>query len=250
MEVALLDGEGRRVADGEVGEICLRPKEPFAMFDGYFERPEATLESFEGLWYHTGDFGKALPSGAYTFVDRKKDSLRRRGENISSLELEAGIDRHPQVVESAVHALPSELGEDDVKVCLVLADGARLDPEELFAFFRQNLPYFAIPRYVDVIDALPRNGIGRVMKHKLREHGNTRSTIDFEALGLTAAWADVVVTMGCGDECTFVPGVRYVDWDLPDPAGRPVEEVRATRDEIDRRVRALVAELDSAAVGR
>ena len=159
------------------------------MFDGYFERPEATLDSFKGLWYHTGDFGKQLPSGAYAFVDRKKDALRRRGENISSLELEAAINGHPKIAESAVIAHPSELGEDDVKVCVVPADG-RPEAEELFEYFKENLPYFAIPRYVEVIDALPRNGVGRVMKHKLREVGNSEDTIDFEALGLTVAKAE------------------------------------------------------------
>jgi len=185
LEVALLDDDAN-ILDGEAtGEICLRPKAPYAMFDGYFEQPEATLASFRGLWYHTGDYGRRLESGAFAFVDRKKDSLRRRGENVSSLELEAAINRHPNVVECAVHPMPAELGEDDVKAVLVLVEGERVEPDELFAFFKQSLPYYAIPRYVDVIDALPRNAVGRVMKHKLREAGNTASTIDCEALGLT-----------------------------------------------------------------
>ena len=182
LEVALLGDDGRPVADGEIGEICARPLEPFALFGGYFEQPEATLEAFAGLWYHTGDYGKILPSGAVAFVDRKKDALRRRGENISSLELEAGINGHPSVIESAVHAVPSELGEDDVKACLVVS--AEVDPKELFAYFKDNLPYFTIPRYVEVVAELPRNGVGRVMKHKLRDAGVTESTWDLEALGL------------------------------------------------------------------
>ena len=95
LEVALLDDENRPVEDGAAGEICLQPKEAYAMFDGYFERPEETAEANRGGWYHTGDYGKRLESGAYAFVDRKKDSLRRRGENISSLELEAAINGHP-----------------------------------------------------------------------------------------------------------------------------------------------------------
>jgi len=185
LEVALLDDAGNVLEGEATGEICLRPKAPYAMFDGYFEQPEATLASFRGLWYHTGDYGRRLESGAFAFVDRKKDSLRRRGENVSSLELEAAINRHPNVVECAVHPMPAELGEDDVKAVLVLVEGERVEPDELFAFFKQSLPYYAIPRYVDVIDALPRNAVGRVMKHKLREAGNTASTIDCEALGLT-----------------------------------------------------------------
>ncbi len=187
LEVALLDDHCDVIEGAGPGEICVRPKRRFSMFDGYFERPEDTLSSYRGLWYHTGDYGRRLPSGAFAFVDRKKDALRRRGENVSSLELEAAIDTHPQIRECAVHALPSELGEDDIKVCLVLIQGATFDPAALFAFFTDHLPYFAIPRYVDVVDALPRNGIGRVMKHKLREAGNTSATIDFEALGLVVA---------------------------------------------------------------
>jgi crotonobetaine/carnitine-CoA ligase len=153
------------------------------MFDGYFDQPAETLAAFRGMWYHTGDFGRRLPSGSFAFTDRLKDCLRRRGENVSSLELEAAIDRHPAVIESIVHGVPSELGEDDIKACLVT--NTAVDPVELFEFFKTTLPYFAIPRYVDVVDSLPRNGVGRVMKHKLREAGNTAATIDFEAMKLT-----------------------------------------------------------------
>jgi len=185
LEVALLDDEGN-VLDGETtGEICLRPKAPHAMFEGYFASPTATLEAFRGLWYHTGDYGRRLPSGAFTFIDRKKDSLRRRGENISSFELEQAIDAHPAIVESAVVAVPSELGEDDIKACI--AASSPIEPAELFDFFKNTLPYFAIPRYVDFLDALPRNGVGRVLKHKLRDAGNTGETWDFEAMELIVA---------------------------------------------------------------
>jgi carnitine-CoA ligase len=185
LEVALLDDEGNVLQGEATGEICLRPTAPYAMFDGYFDQPEATAEAFRGLWYHSGDYGRRLPSGAFAFVDRKKDCVRRRGENVSSLELEQAIDRHPAVVESAVHAVASELGEDDIKVCIVAR--AQMDAADLFDFFKNNLPYFAIPRYVEFLDALPRNGVGRVMKHKLREVGNTPGTWDFDAMGLTVA---------------------------------------------------------------
>jgi crotonobetaine/carnitine-CoA ligase len=183
LEVALLDDEGNVLGGDAKGEICLRPKAPFAMFDGYFENPAATLAAFRGLWYHTGDYGQRLPSGAFAFVDRKKDCLRRRGENVSSIEVELAIDGHPAVVESAVHAVASELGEDDIKACIVVS--APLEPAELFDFFKKSLPYFAIPRYVEFLDALPRNGVGRVMKHKLRDAGNSPGTWDFTAMGLT-----------------------------------------------------------------
>ena len=183
LDVALLDDEGNVLKGEATGEICLRPKAPYAMFDGYFENPTATLDAFRGLWYHTGDYGRRLPSGAFAFIDRKKDSLRRRGENISSFELEQAIDAHPAIIESAVVAVPSDLGEDDIKACIAVS--SPIEPAELFDFFKNNLPYFTIPRYVDFLDTLPRNGVGRVLKHKLREAGNTTGTWDFEAMDLT-----------------------------------------------------------------
>jgi crotonobetaine/carnitine-CoA ligase len=188
LQVELLDPDGN-VLEGEAsGEICVRPLAPHAMFEGYFEQPAATVEAFRGLWYHTGDFGRRLPSGAFAFVDRLKDCLRRRGENISSFEVEQAIDHHPAIVESAVHAVPSELGEDDLKAVIVVS--TPIEPADLFDFFKDSLPYFAIPRYVEVIDALPRNGVGRVLKHKLRDVGTGGNTIDFEELNLTVARED------------------------------------------------------------
>jgi crotonobetaine/carnitine-CoA ligase len=185
LQVVLLDDDGCRIEGDAIGEICLRPNAQYAMFDGYYGQPEATLEAIKDLWYHTGDYGRRLPTGAIAFVDRKRDALRRRGENIASVEVEASINAHPDILESAVHAVPSELTEDDIKACIVLTAGATLTPEQLFAYFKDRLPYFAIPRYVEVIDALPRNAVGRVMKHKLREAGNNPDTWDLDTLGFT-----------------------------------------------------------------
>jgi crotonobetaine/carnitine-CoA ligase len=190
LQVALLDDDLQEVPDGQVGEICIRPRERYAMFDGYWDQPEATLAAFRDLWYHTGDAGRKLPSGQLTFVDRKKDALRRRGENVSSIELEVAIRTHPRVADVAVHAVPSPVGEDDIKACVVLKDGETTDPEELFAFFRDNLPYYALPRYVEVIDELPRNAVNRVMKHLLRDRPNGDGVWDFEALGMQVSRAE------------------------------------------------------------
>jgi crotonobetaine/carnitine-CoA ligase len=187
LEVALLDEQMQPVRDGEVGEICIRPREPQAMFDGYWNQPQATLDAFRGLWYHTGDAGRKLPSGEYTFVDRKKDALRRRGENVSSIELEVAIRNHPKVADVAIHAVPSPVSEDDIKACVVLVPGEATEPEELFVFFRDNLPYYALPRYVEILDDLPRNAVNRVMKHVLKERPMTDGVWDFEALGLTVS---------------------------------------------------------------
>ncbi|ORW23611.1 AMP-binding protein [Mycobacterium palustre] len=184
LEVALLDDDDRPVADGEAGEIAIRPKDRFVMFDGYWDQPEATLQAFRNRWYHTGDYGRLLPSGQLEFLDRRKDAMRRRGENISSIQLEAAIRAHPKVVDVAVHGVASELTEDDVKACVVLAEGVTVTPEELFAFFGEHLPSYAIPRYVEFFDDLPRTAVGRIQKYKLRERPLDDRVWDFERLGL------------------------------------------------------------------
>lgn len=154
------------------------------MFDGYWNQPEATLDACRHLWYHTGDYGRFLPSGQLEFIDRKKDVLRRRGENISSVQLETAIRAHPKVVDVAVHAVASPLTEDDVKACIVLTEGVTITPEELFAFFCDQVPSYAIPRYVEFLDELPRTAVGRIMKYKLRERPLGERVWDFERLGL------------------------------------------------------------------
>jgi crotonobetaine/carnitine-CoA ligase len=174
------------VATGQIAEICVRPRTPFSMYVGYWGKPEATLRAFSTLWYHTGDYGRRDHDGFISFVDRKKDAVRRRGENVPTVELENAIVTHPEIAEVAVHAVPSEATEDDIKACLVLAPGAHLDPDTLFPFLRERLPHFAVPRYVELLDELPKNAVGRVMKFQLRERPNTGDRVwDFERLGLT-----------------------------------------------------------------
>jgi crotonobetaine/carnitine-CoA ligase len=194
LEVRVVDDDDRSVAPGEVGEIVLRPREPNAMFCGYWGKPEASVEAARNYWHHTGDLGVADADGFITFVDRKKDALRRRGENVSSFELEAAIAKHPAVAQCAVCAVPSPLGEDDIKACLVLVPDGRAEPpspEELFEYFKSSVPYFAIPRYVEIRDSLPLTAAtGRVMKHVLRDEGVTDATWDFEQLTLVVPKAE------------------------------------------------------------
>jgi crotonobetaine/carnitine-CoA ligase len=187
LQVKIVDDYDREVPVGESGEIVVRPDEPFRLFSGYWNDDRATIANFRNLWHHTGDRGRVDSEGYFWFADRKKDSLRRRGENVSSIELEEAIVKHPSIVQAAVHAVPSELGEDDVKVCLVMAEGSDLEPAALFEFFRTSMPYYAIPRYVEKLDALPANVNGRIQKFKLRERGITEMTIDFDRLGLVVA---------------------------------------------------------------
>lgn len=184
LEVQIVDDDDVEVPRDDVGEIVVRPLEPDSMFRGYWGRPEETVATFRNLWHHTGDYGRMDPEGFVSFVDRKKDALRRRGENVSSMELEQAIARHAKVAEVAVHAVASAATEDDIKACIVLAPGEETTPEELFDYFCGQLPYFAVPRYVEVLSALPKNAMGRVLKHQLRDLGVTAGTFDFEKLGL------------------------------------------------------------------
>jgi len=186
-DVRLFDDDDQEVPVGEVGEICVRPKVPYATYLGYWRNPQATIEAWRNLWHHTGDFGRIDVDGFITFVDRKNDALRRRGENVSSQELERAIASYHKISEAAVHAVPSPMTEDDIKACIMLVAGAEVSPDELFDFFKQTLPYFTIPRYVEVLPALPKNATRRVMKHVLRERGVTDETWDLEAMGYAVA---------------------------------------------------------------
>jgi crotonobetaine/carnitine-CoA ligase len=182
-EVKVFDEDGRSVGSVEVGEICVRPRRPDVMSKGYWKSPEASLRSISNLWHHTGDLGRLDEDGRLWIVDRKVDALRRRGENISSTEIEAAIVRHPSVEEAAVVGVASEMSEQDVKAYLRLAPSTRISPVELFEFFREELPYFSIPRYVDLVEEFPVNALGRIQKDRLRQLGNTSETWDFDAMG-------------------------------------------------------------------
>jgi carnitine-CoA ligase len=179
-DVRIFDDEDHELPAGEVGEIVVRPLKPHVMFEGYWKRPEATASLMRNLWFHTGDMGMFDEEGYFHFKDRKKDYLRRRGENISSFEMESAFLQHPDVLDVAVHSVFSELTEDDVKVTAVLRDGATLSEEELCRWSFDRLPYFAIPRYVEFRSELPKNPVGRVLKYVLRDEGRTPATWDRE----------------------------------------------------------------------
>jgi carnitine-CoA ligase len=182
-EVKIFDAEDNEAPPGTVGEIVCRPRRPHTMFEGYDGLPEATLEQMRNLWFHTGDLGRFDEAGNFTYVDRKKDAMRRRGENISSFEVEQALLRHPAVAEIAAIGVPSELGEDDVMVCVVATPGEALEIVPFMDFCRERLPYFAVPRYVEVCAELPKNAVGRVLKHQLRARGVTDATWDREQAG-------------------------------------------------------------------
>lgn len=184
-DVRIFDDAGNELPAGQSGEVVCRPLKPNIMFQGYHNRPEATMAMIRDLWFHSGDIGKIDEDGYFYFVDRKKDYLRRRGENISSYEVETLFQNHPDISEIAAHAVPSELGEDDLKITVVLEAGARISEEELCRWCVEKMPYFAVPRYVEFREELPKNPLGKVEKYKLRDQGCTATTWDIEKSTIT-----------------------------------------------------------------
>ncbi len=183
-EAKLMDDDDFEVPVGQTGEIVVRPKAPFIMMSEYYKMPEKTLESYRNLWFHTGDWARKDEEGNFFFMDRKKDALRRRGENISSFEVEKVINSHPKVMESAVYAVPSDLGEDEVKASVVLKPNETIAPEELIKYCNDRMAYFAIPRYLEFVAELPKTPTARVEKYRLREAGITQNTWDREKAGV------------------------------------------------------------------
>ncbi len=184
-DVRLVDPEtDEEVAVGEIGELVVRPKVPFICSMGYFGMPDKTVEAWRNLWFHTGDALRRDEDGWFYFVDRFKDALRRRGENISSYEIETSVLAHPAVVECAVIAVPasSEAGEDEVMAYVITGGDAPVpSAEELWAHCDSRIPSFAVPRYLRFVDELPKTPSQRVQKAKLRALGVTPDTHDREA---------------------------------------------------------------------
>src|SRR5579871_598949 len=184
-DVRIFDDDDHELPRGTSGEIVVRPKRPHTMFEGYWGRPEATVETSRNWWYHTGDIGRVDEEGFLYFVDRKADYLRRRGENISSFEVERILMAHGDLADVAVHAVPSQLTEDDLKLTATVKEGSAITEDTLFRWCIDELPYFALPRYIEFRAELPRSPVGRVLKRQLREEGVTPHTWDAEASGIT-----------------------------------------------------------------
>jgi carnitine-CoA ligase len=179
-DVRIFDDYEKELPPGQVGEVVIRPLKPNRMFEGYWCRPQDTLNVMKNLWFHTGDFGMFDDEGWFFFMDRKKDYLRRRGENISSYEVERAVRQHPDVEEVAAHAVFASIGEDDLKLTVVLRTGSLLREKELFQWAIAKLPYFALPRYIEFRGELPKSPIGRILKYELRAQGKTETTWDRE----------------------------------------------------------------------
>ncbi|WP_169914788.1 AMP-binding protein [Rhodococcoides yunnanense] len=179
----LVDEHDFEVPSGTVGELVLRPHDPWAMMSGYHGLPDSTIEAWRGLWFHTGDAMIKDQNGCHHFVDRRSDALRVRGENISSFEVEREIAAHPSVMACAVVAVASAHTEDDVKAVVVPIDGEELGPEELLEFLVPRLPYFMVPRYIEIAQSLPTTPTQKIRKAELRAAGVTGETWDREHAG-------------------------------------------------------------------
>ncbi len=174
MDVIIADEYDRELPRGSVGEILVRPKRAGVIFQGYFRKADATVDLWRNLWFHTGDRAYMDEDRYLYFVDRAKDAIRRRGENVSAQEVEGAIAAHDDILEVAAVPVPADIGEDEICVCVVRREGSALTEREIFAFAQSKLPYFMVPRYVDFVDELPKTQNLKVQKFVLREHASNR----------------------------------------------------------------------------
>jgi crotonobetaine/carnitine-CoA ligase len=185
IEARVVDDHDQVVPTGTVGELILRASRPWELSPGYYRNPQATAEAWRNGWFHTGDAFRCDEDGNFFFVDRMKDAIRRRGENISSFEVEAEALAYPAVLEAAAVAVPSDDAEDEVLLVLTAKPGARIEPRELLVFLAPRMAAFMLPRYIRVIAEMPKTPTAKIEKHRLRAAGVTQETWDREAHGLT-----------------------------------------------------------------
>jgi crotonobetaine/carnitine-CoA ligase len=172
IQARVVDERDEALPPGKTGELVLRADNPWELNLGYWRNDKATAEAWRNQWLHTGDGFQTDADGNFYFVDRIKDCLRRRGENISSFEVEVEVDAHPAILESAAVAVPSSLSEDELKVVAALKPGCSLEPAELLAFLKARLPAYMVPRYIEIlVEELPKTPTGKVRKVVLRESG-------------------------------------------------------------------------------
>lgn len=184
VELKLVDSRGNEVAVGEVGELLVRTEDPWSISHGYLNNPQASAQALRDGWFHTGDLFTRDTEDNYYFVDRAKDAIRRRGENISSFEVEQELLAHPQITQAAVVAVAGDGGEDDILAILVTKQHKPIDISALTDFLSKRLAHFMVPRYFRFIEELPRTPTQKVEKHILRTTGLTEDTVDREALGI------------------------------------------------------------------
>ncbi len=181
VEFQVVDGNEKTVGPGQVGELVFR--HPLGATTAYHKLPDATAEAYRGGWFHSGDLAECDAEGFFYYRGRKKESIRRRGENISAWEIETVLNAHPKVLEAAAYAVPSELGEDEVMVSVIPMAGEEVVPEDLVAYCEGKMARYAVPRYVELVDELPKTETQRVRYGELRARGITNTAWDRERAG-------------------------------------------------------------------
>lgn len=177
-EVKIFDDQDNELPSGKIGEIVIRPMKPYIMFDGYYKQPEETVKCSANWWFHTGDFGKVDEHGYYYFCGRKKESIRRGGENIPPYDIEREINKHPAVAESAVFGINDPVMEEEIKLAIVLRPAQNITPEEMIAWCESRLPKFMVPRYFEFMEKLPKSASEKIQRTVLKERGLTPNTWD------------------------------------------------------------------------
>lgn len=183
VDAEIVDDYDQPVSPGTPGELIVRPRLPFTMFLEYYRKPEKTVEAWRNLWFHTGDLMKRDSDGYYYFLDRKKDVIRRRGENLAPYDVETVLNQHPAVFETVAVGVPAEIGEEDVKAFVQLKPDAVVTPTELFLFAADRLPFFMVPRYLEFIEEIPKTANQKAQRFLLRGKLTGRES-DREQLGI------------------------------------------------------------------
>jgi crotonobetaine/carnitine-CoA ligase len=183
VDAHIVDDHDQPVPPGTPGELVVRPRAPYTMFLEYYRKPEKTVESWRNLWFHTGDLMKSDADGYYYFLDRKKDVIRRRGENLAPYDVETVLNQHPAVFETVVVGVPAEVGEEDVKAFVQLRPGSEVPVEELFRFAADRLPFFMVPRYIEFIAEIPKTANQKAQRYLLKGKLTGRES-DREKLGI------------------------------------------------------------------
>jgi carnitine-CoA ligase len=183
VEAQIVDDHDQSVPADTPGELIVRPRRPFTMFLEYYRKPEKTVEAWRNLWFHTGDLMKRDADGYYYFLDRKKDVIRRRGENLAPYDVETALNQHPAVFETVVVGVPADVGEEDVKAFVVLRPGGVVAAEELFRFAAERLPFFMVPRYLEFVEEIPKTANQKAQRYLLKGKLTGREA-DRERLGI------------------------------------------------------------------
>ncbi len=187
VEAMVVDDADQPVPARTKGELVVRPRRPFTMMLEYYKKPEKTVEAWRNLWFHTGDYVWQDEDGYFYFVERKKDVIRRRGENIAPYDVETALNAHPSVYEAVVVGVPSPLGEEDVKAYVVLKPGSPAEAEELFRFAAERLPFFMVPQFLEFVDEIPKTANQKAQRYLLRSRPHGPRNYDRDKLGIQVA---------------------------------------------------------------